>query len=88
MREAFPALINVTHAGTRPLASTVAAVSGNSGPAQRNNVWQRYEQKIAVHRQQLDSTKLQLDAALRKLNDMQVRATAAHPTLPCALGTV
>ncbi|GFR47705.1 hypothetical protein Agub_g9458, partial [Astrephomene gubernaculifera] len=38
---------------------------------QRGDLLRRYEEKIAVHRHQLDATKSQLDEALRKLNDMQ-----------------
>ncbi|KXZ54250.1 CDKD1 protein [Gonium pectorale] len=39
---------------------------------QRSDMWRRYEEKIALHRHQLDTTKSQLDEAVRKLNDMQV----------------
>lgn len=39
---------------------------------QHGGIWQRYEEKVVRHRLQLDSTKAQLDEAVRKLNDMQV----------------
>ncbi|GLI62379.1 hypothetical protein VaNZ11_004998 [Volvox africanus] len=55
-------------AGTRPAQ---AAAAGAAGQGQRGGVWQRYEEKIALHRHQLDTTKAQLDEAVRKLNDMQ-----------------
>ncbi|GIL91235.1 hypothetical protein Vretimale_18879 [Volvox reticuliferus] len=55
-------------AGTRPAQTAAAAAAGQG---QRGGVWQRYEEKIALHRHQLDTTKAQLDEAVRKLNDMQ-----------------
>ncbi len=50
----------------RPAPSVVAL------PA-RQDLWRRYEDKIAEHRRQMDTTKAQLDEALQKLGDMQVR---------------
>ncbi|EFJ44142.1 hypothetical protein VOLCADRAFT_95604 [Volvox carteri f. nagariensis] len=52
-------------------ASGTRQAQGASGQVQRGGIWQRYEEKIAMHRHQLDTTKAQLDEAVRKLNDMQ-----------------
>lgn len=56
----------------RPAHSVVAL------PA-RQDLWRRYEDKIAEHRRQMDTTKAQLDEALQKLGDMQVRGRDVGP---------
>ncbi|GLC55801.1 hypothetical protein PLESTB_001030200 [Pleodorina starrii] len=59
-------------AAPRPVLAPAAAPGASRQAApQRGDVWQRYEEKIAMHRHQLDTTKTQLDEAVRKLNDMQ-----------------
>ena len=50
-------------------ASSAAAAAG--GGLQRG-AWQLYEKKIALHREQLDGTRRQLDTAVNRLNEMQV----------------
>ncbi|KAG2453029.1 hypothetical protein HYH02_002364 [Chlamydomonas schloesseri] len=52
-------------------AAEPAAAAVHPPLQQRGDVWRRYEEKIASHRQQLDTTKSQLDEAVRKLHDMQ-----------------
>lgn len=66
-------------------AAEPAPAATNPQVQQRGDVWRRYEEKITSHRHQLDTTKSQLDEAVRKLRDMQVRVTGHVPsfTAPC-----
>ncbi|PNW78657.1 hypothetical protein CHLRE_09g388100v5 [Chlamydomonas reinhardtii] len=52
-------------------AAEPAPAATNPQVQQRGDVWRRYEEKITSHRHQLDTTKSQLDEAVRKLRDMQ-----------------
>ena len=61
-------------------ASSAAAAAG--GGLQRG-AWQLYEKKIALHREQLDGTRRQLDTAVNRLNEMQVGCGNADVESAC-----
>jgi hypothetical protein len=42
------------------------------GMAHKRDAFQIYERRISQHQRQLDATKIQLNGALQKIDDMQV----------------
>ncbi|PNH04455.1 hypothetical protein TSOC_009376 [Tetrabaena socialis] len=69
------AALNQRAAARLAAAASEPAGAQQASPApaaqQRGDVWRRYEERVAVHRTQLDATKSQLDEAVRKLSGMQ-----------------
>ncbi|KAG2490111.1 hypothetical protein HYH03_011417 [Edaphochlamys debaryana] len=69
------AAARLAQAATEPASILAAAAPQPQAPAPapgaRGDLWQRYEQRVSLHRQQLDATRSQLDEAVRKLHEMQ-----------------